>query len=219
MRANILYLNQLDDLLKISWHYTYFSGCPTYLPKPQSNCRVLITNCFMFRHACYCFNRNLLIKTTRWLRFFFISICFLANIVVFTHILLAHFWISNLFWSTVSSDLLHWRSVLLCSVLMFTTFLRVGRVWDKPVSRARVGQWKPAPKPEAQPWAEWQAFTDPTKLCWQVYHSWLNLWEGFSWPALNNVWKISPTCEDFPDLLSKMFGRFHWPVRIFLSCP
>ena len=34
---------------------------------------------------------------------------------------------------------------------------------------------------------------------------------------LNNIWKISPTCEDFPDLLSKTFGRFHWAVRTFLT--
>ena len=32
---------------------------------------------------------------------------------------------------------------------------------------------------------------------------------------LNNVWKISLTCEDIPDLLSKMFGRFYWPVISF----
>ena len=60
-----------------------------------------------------------------------------------------------------------------------------------------------------------QIFTNPTKLCRQVYHSGLNLWEGFSWPALDNFWMISTTCEDFPDLLFKMFGRFHWLVRIF----
>ena len=50
-----------------------------------------------------------------------------------------------------------------------------------------------------------------------LFQSWLNLWEGFSWPALYNFWKISPTREDFADLLYKNFGRFHWPVRIFLT--
>ena len=53
-------------------------------------------------------------------------------------------------------------------------------VWDKPASRARVGQLKPAPKPEAQRRAEGQVFTDPPKLCWQGYHSCFNLWEVFS---------------------------------------
>ena len=69
------------------------------------------------------------------------------------------------------------------------------RVWYKPASRARVGQSKPALKPEAQLRAEGQVFIDPNKLWWQVYHSWLNLWEGFSWPAFNHVWKISLTCD------------------------
>ena len=91
--------------------------------------------------------------------------------------------------------------------------------WYKPASRARVGQWKPAMKPEAQPRVEGQVFINPTKLCWQVYHYWLNLWEVFSWPALNNVWKISPA-----DLL--VLGACVWwswsifmhGVHVWCSC-
>ena len=65
----------------------------------------------------------------------------------------------------------------------FTYFGSLSYVWYKPASRATLA----APKPEAQPRAEGQVFTDPSKLCWQVHHSWLNLGEGFSWPALNNA--------------------------------
>ena len=100
----------------------------------------------------------------------------------------------------------------------------------EPASRMRVGQWKPAPKPEAQLRAEEQVFTDPTKLSWQVYHSLLNLWKVFpglvsqqcledfadlwrsSWLALQIAWKTSLTCEDFPDLTLKN----GW--KILLSC-
>ena len=71
---------------------------------------------------------------------------------------------------------------------------------------------KTCPKAETQPKAEGQVFTDPPKLSWQVYQSCFNLWEGFSWPALNNV-----ALMVFPDLLSAKFGRLHWPVIVFLT--
>ena len=104
------------------------------------------------------------------------------------------------------------------------------RVSVKPVSRPRVGQWKPALKPKAQPRAEAQVFHWPNQalltglsfltqsvgrfflICsQQCFEDFTDLW-GFYWPALKNVWKISPTCKYFPDLLSKIVRRFYWPV-------
>ena len=40
--------------------------------------------------------------------------------------------------------------------------------WNKPDSRAKVGQFKPAPKPKGRG----QVLTDPPKRCWQVDHAW-----------------------------------------------
>ena len=34
-----IYINQLDNLLKISWRYTYFSGCSTYTCSTKPRCR------------------------------------------------------------------------------------------------------------------------------------------------------------------------------------
>ena len=99
------------------------------------------------------------------------------------------------FWRTVVNK--YWTIVLFDRYQRPETQTVVD--WYKPASRARVGQWKHTPKPEAQPTTEGQVFTAPAKLCWQVYNSWLNMWECFFWPALNN------------------FGIFPWPVRIFLT--
>ena len=40
----------------------------------------------------------------------------------------------------------------------------------------------------------------------QCLEDFTDLWR-FSRPALQNVWNFSLNCEDFPDLLSKMFGK------------
>ena len=57
--------------------------------------------------------------------------------------------------------------LLFTFLLLFTYFGSLSYVWYKPASRATLA----APKPEAQPRAEGQVFTDPSKLCWQVHHS------------------------------------------------